>query len=231
MAADAFIADLIDANAARTPDARAVECEDQALTWRALVDRIERIAAALGGLGVAPGDKVAILAPASVEYVASFLGTTAAGACAVPLPASASADALRAMLLDSDAKVLLLGADQRPLVAGFEAELADRLRGGLIAFDFAAPGWRGYGEWLEAAPRGRPRPALQDDLPFNIIYSSGTTGVPKGIVHTQNMRRRQAFRVGFDYGPASATLLGTPPYSNTTLLPMLSALCGAARRS
>ena len=109
MADAGYIADLIDANAARTPDARAVECEDQALTWRALVDRIDRIAAALGGLGVAPGDKVAILAPASVEYVASFLGATAAGACAVPLPASASADALRAMLLDSDANVLLLG--------------------------------------------------------------------------------------------------------------------------
>jgi acyl-CoA synthetase (AMP-forming)/AMP-acid ligase II len=128
------------------------------------------------------------------------------------------------MLLDSDARVLLLGADSRALVAPFEAELADRLRGGLVAFDFAAPGWRSYDEWLDAAPRGRPRPPLRDDLPFNIIYSSGTTGVPKGIVHSQNMRRRQAFRPGFDYGPASVTLLGTPPYSNTTILPMLSAL-------
>jgi len=226
MGADAFIADLIEANAARTPEARAVECEDRSLTWGALVERIDRVVAALVALGVAPGDKVAILAPASVEYVASFLGATAAGACAVPLPASASPDALRAMLLDSDAKVLLLGADQRPLIAGFEAELADRLRGRLIAFDFAAPGWRGYDEWLDAAPRGRPRPALADDLPFNIIYSSGTTGTPKGIVHSQNMRRRQAFRVGFDFDPASVTLLATPPYSNTTLIPMLSALCG-----
>ena len=221
MADAGYIADLIAAHAARTPEARAVECEDQALTWRALVDRIDRIATALGGLGVAPGDKVAILAPASVEYVASFLGTTAAGACAVPLPASASPDALRAMLLDSDAKALLLGSELRPAIAPFERELDVRL----IAFDFEAPGWLGYDAWLEAAPRGRPRPPLRDDLPFNIIYSSGTTGVPKGIVHEQGMRRRQAFRPGFDYGPASATLLGTPPYSNTTILPMLSALC------
>jgi acyl-CoA synthetase (AMP-forming)/AMP-acid ligase II len=67
MAADAFIADLIDANAARTPDAPAVECEDRVLTWRALAERIDRVGTALAALGVGPGDKVAILAPASVE--------------------------------------------------------------------------------------------------------------------------------------------------------------------
>jgi acyl-CoA synthetase (AMP-forming)/AMP-acid ligase II len=221
MAATASITDLIDAHAARAPDARALACEGRELTWRALADRIDRVAAALPALGVGAGDNVAILAPASVEYVECFLGTTAAGACAVPLPASASTDALLAMIRDCGAKALVLGSELRPVIAPFERELTARL----VAFDFEAAGWLGYEAWLNAAPRGRPRAPLRDDLPFNIIYSSGTTGVPKGIVHTQNMRRRQAFRVGFDYGPASVTLLGTPPYSNTTILPLLSALC------
>src|SRR5262245_58662349 len=117
---------------------------------------MDRVAAALATLGVGPGDNVALLAPASIEYVASLLGATAAGACAVPLPASASPDTLRAMLLDSEAKVLLLGSELRSAIVPFETELADRLHGGLVALDFAAPGWRPYGEWLEAAPRGRP---------------------------------------------------------------------------
>jgi len=221
VAATAYIADLIDAHAARAPDARALACEGRELTWRALADRLDRVATALAALGVGAGDNVAILAPASVEYVECFLGATAAGACAVPLPASASADALLAMIRDCDAKVLVLGSELRPAIAPFERELTARL----VAFDFEAAGWLGYEAWLNAAPRGRPRAPLRDDLPFNIIYSSGTTGVPKGIVHAQGMRRRQAFRPGFDYGPASVTLLGTPPYSNTTILPLLAALC------
>ena len=87
MAGTASLPDLIEAHAARTPDARAIVCEGRALTWRELSARIDRVGAALATLGVGAGDKVAILAPASIEYVELFLGATGAGACAVPLPA------------------------------------------------------------------------------------------------------------------------------------------------
>jgi acyl-CoA synthetase (AMP-forming)/AMP-acid ligase II len=60
--------------------------------------------------------------------------------------------------------------------------------------------------------------------PFNIIYSSGTTGSPKGIVQSHAMRYRQAMRGVFGLGPQSTMLLATPLYSNTTLMPMLMAL-------
>src|SRR5690606_4156106 len=71
--------------------------------------------------------------------------------------------------------------------------------------------------------------AAAPDAAFNIIYSSGTTGRPKGIVHSHAMRERQATRSVFGLGAESTTLLATPLYSNTTLMPMLSALFHGAR--
>lgn len=224
MAEPTLIPDLIDAHAAHSPDARAIACEGRALTWRQLAERSDRIAAALAALGIAPGDKVALLSHPSIECVESILGTIKAGACAVPLPASASSAALALMLRDSDAKALLLGGELRSSIAPFEAELLDRLPDRLIALGFAADGWLAYGELLEAAPRERRRAPLRDDLAFNLIYSSGTTGRPKGIVHDHGMRGRQALRAGFDYGRDTVTLLATPLYSNTTLLPMFATI-------
>ena len=67
-----------------------------------------------------------------------------------------------------------------------------------------------------------PEPQPSADAPFNIIYSSGTTGTLKGIVHSSDMRLRQASRDTFMIGADSVMLLATPLYSNTTLLPLLA---------
>jgi acyl-CoA synthetase (AMP-forming)/AMP-acid ligase II len=71
-----------------------------------------------------------------------------------------------------------------------------------------------------------PRPvAAQSDWPFNIIYSSGTTGVPKGIVHPWRMRWSQVQRASQSgYGADTVTLAATPLYSNTTLVSVLPTL-------
>jgi long-chain acyl-CoA synthetase len=80
-------------------------------------------------------------------------------------------------------------------------------------------------DWL--APAGsRPQPvALQPRWPFNIIYSSGTTGTPKGIVQSHAMRWAQVRRAeAGGYGPGNVTLIATPLYSNTTLVVVVPTL-------
>ena len=75
-------------------------------------------------MGIGRGDKVAILAANSIEYLETFMGGLRAGACVVPLSTMAAADALEKMLDDCDAKVLFLSDQYRDLVEPYEARLA-----------------------------------------------------------------------------------------------------------
>ena len=212
-------------NARVWPDKRAVVCDGKTLSWRDFDRRVDKVAHALAGMGVSRGDKIAILAANSVEYLEAFMGGLRAGACVVPLSTMAAADALEKMLDDCDAKVLFLSDQYRRLVEPSETRLGKLIEGGRIAFDFTRPGWRGYEAWLAPAsdaPFDREIGALDD---FNIIYSSGTTGLPKGILHSHVMRDMTAARfAAFDYGPDTISLASTPLYSNTTLVAVLATL-------
>ncbi|UEM07788.1 AMP-binding protein (plasmid) [Skermanella rosea] len=192
------------------------------VAWGELGRRVDRVAAALAAAGLRTGGRVACLSENSADFVALYLGTLAAGGCMVPLPTSATPRTLGGMLADSGGRFLFASARYRPA--------AEEIAGGVpvrVGLDFADGAWMGLEDWLGAAADPQDVEPGPDDA-FDIIYSSGTTSVPKGILHDHRFRSRQNRQrvAAYGLGGDAVTLVATPLYSNTTLVALLPTLAG-----
>ena len=191
----ATLPQLIALHARDQGDRVALIHEGRTLDYAGLDVMMDRIAAALQREGVGKGDAVAIVATTSIPYALAFLGALRAGAVPTPIAPSSTEEQIAAMVADCRAKIVF---DEAKL-ANLEA-------------------------WLAPAGAKPARVELAPGDPFNIIYSSGTTGTPKGIVQSHAMRWSHinaARAVGFS---DAVTMISTPLYSNTTLVSFLPTL-------
>jgi acyl-CoA synthetase (AMP-forming)/AMP-acid ligase II len=201
------IVDLIHGYALERPSHPALLHDEHVLTYGALDLLMDRVAASLQRDGVQSGDVISICGASCVEYGAIFLGALRAGVAVAPLAPSSTPEALATMLADCGAKILFL---DEPIAAALEGQkLAASLRKIPLSMR----------EWL-APQSAQPRPVQIDPgAPFNIIYSSGTTGTPKGIVQSHRMRWAHVHRASLArYDRTAVTICSTPLYSNTTLV-------------
>lgn len=203
--------DLIRHHATHQPDKLAIADGDAQITYGELDTLMDRAAVALQRDGTVQGQAVAMVSYPSVAQSVIFLAALRAGSVAAPIQPSATPDQIAGMVADSGANLVFL-----------DAANADALTNEAIAARVVML------EELEAwlAPLGTaPAPVeIEPGDGFNIIYSSGTTGIPKGIVQSHTMRWQHLSRnsgAGFD---TAVTLLATPLYSNTTLVSFLPTL-------
>jgi acyl-CoA synthetase (AMP-forming)/AMP-acid ligase II len=218
------IAELIGLHARQSPSRLALADADRALDYGALDALMDRIAASLQRDGLQAGDAIAICAAASVHYAALFLGALRAGVAVAPLAPGSAPASLARMIDDANARLLFVDAAAAGAIGAAVAPSVPR-----IAIDGSAAG-QDLEAWL--APIGSaPAPVeLRPSSPFNIIYSSGTTGEPKGIVQGHGMRWAHVQRgIRYGYGPGTVTLLSTPLYSNTTLVVFFPTLAFGGR--
>ncbi len=219
------IVEVVRDNAKAHPEKLALVCDGQTVSWGAFDQRINKIANLLLSMGVSKGDNIAIISPNSIPYAELFMGILRAGACVTPLSTMASPDALQKMLTDCGARAIFVSAQYLELVDGFIADL-DLAR---FAIDFDHPAFQPYGAAVDGASDSDPEIQIEMSDAFNLIYSSGTTGTPKGILHNHWMRSAQMDRVSPNgYDDNARTLLSTPLYSNTTIVSFLPTLYGGS---
>ncbi|MFF1552979.1 AMP-binding protein [Rhodococcus erythropolis] len=182
-----FATDAVVSQAPPVPlDKPALACgEDDALTWGQLREKEMRYAHALRRAGIAKGDRVGVLLRNSTDYVCLFLACARVGAIAVRLNWRLTAPELQFALEDSETETLVLDAEFGPVIAGARSSVP--VRRYLVRDDgFPLPEWANSLAEFTSGLDGDSStlPALGLDDPVSLLYTSGTTGRPKGVIYT-----------------------------------------------
>ena len=174
---------MLSAQARLQPDrigARDIEREMSFLVWN---ERACRLANALIGIGLRKGDRVAVLAYNRLEWVEIYAAAAKAGLIAVPVNFRLVGPEIRFILTDCDATAIIA---QDVLITSIEEIRSDlTIRGDRfihIGGTPAPPGWRGYEDIILAGSAVEPHVLIMPEDPWCLMYTSGTTGNPKGAI-------------------------------------------------
>ena len=210
------------------PEAVAFRFRGLSITWRELDERVDRLAGAFARRGVGHGDRVVLLMTNRMEFVEAMLAANRLGAIAVPVNFRLSPDELAYIVTDSDPALIVV---EQVLTPAVRAVLPDspEVRCLVVGDDPATAGPRAE-RWQEVLDEvGEPHPVVDvaENDPALIMYTSGTTGRPKGAVLTHLNLHVQAVTIICAWGSASSAdiSLGAAPLFHIagvgTIAPMM----------
>lgn len=189
------------------------EIDGRNLTYNELDALSDRVAANLAARGVGAADCVGSLMFNCAEQVLGWIGSNRAGAIWAPFNASLTGDDLLYTLRDSGARIVIVDAENAPKMAALAPEVLARLE-----VYVAGPASHGFESFDALTREGKAAPAvtLEPGMPAMILYSGGTTGLPKGIV----LPHFASVVVGYRYGEV---LRATAADHHYTTLPLFHA--------
>jgi long-chain acyl-CoA synthetase len=214
----------------RAPDREAVADASDRLTWRELHGRVRRLSAGLARVGVKPGDRVATLLPNGAPFCLAMFAALELGALAVPLSTKLRREELRFLLGDAAPRVLVADPAFYGEVEPLRAELPDAVH--VLAGAGRAPGTLSLDDLLAGAPWSGTPPlgATAADAPALILYTSGTTGRPKGAIATHGNVVHSCLTFERLYGlrDGERSLVVVPLFHVTGLIAQLCAMATVA---
>lgn len=218
------ISDLISAHAANFAAKPAVIGDGAAVSWGQFDRNINRIANALRASGLQKGGRVAALASNGARLIELIFATHKAGGCFVPVSAFLSAEQMKLLLKDAAADFFFVDKDYQDRARDLRATLRSVRPDGWVSLDFTAEGWRALVDFLAGCGDESPPRWHEPGDTACLWYSSGTTGVPKGIIRSHQSLQALGVLCGLDMNidSRSVTLLGTPLSASGTWINLLS---------
>ncbi len=221
-----LLPDVIALNAEYLNGKPAFVDRDRRVSWREFGAGTSRVANALAAAGLEKGDRVVVLMKNSYAMAEAMFGIIRGGFVAVPLNVAITDAAVAGMIANSAARAVVASDEHVARVEALRPQLRGQLDDRFIAVDADVADWQDYTAFAEAAPTTAPTVDIAPRDECNIIYSSGTTGLPKGIVHDHACRQAWAreMAVALRYHSGARTLCNLGLFSNISWVAMLSTI-------
>lgn len=225
------VGEMLSARARLQPERIGARDLERALTFREWNERACRLANGLRGLGLAKGDRVAVLAYNRVEWAEIYLAVAKAGLVAVPVNFRLTAPEAGFICADSGARAIVAEASLAPVAEAIRADLGFGDDACIFIGEAAPPGWRSYEALIAGGAGAEPDVAVSPDDPWCLMYTSGTTGNPKGAIRSHRGMAMLALMTAVELGlkRRDDALLVMPMCHANSLNFFTSFLCIGAR--